>query len=105
MLFVHFAESGEYCSQPLNPPGRCPVPWYRPEHANYYWDSSVGNCQPYFNNEGGCSSSSSTQNGYENNVYNTYEDCMSGCASQNTGTNLGKTTKYLWYMSVTKLSD
>ena len=42
---------------------RCPVPFYRPEEGGkYYWDSNVGNCQPYFTN--GCSSPTTSFEGY-----------------------------------------
>ena len=75
-----WSSSGQ-CGTPNAPSYGCPVPWYRPTQS-YYWDSNVGNCLPYFGGESSCSSGSSPSGGnnYDDNVYSSYEDCMSVCS-------------------------
>ena len=68
------------CSDPLSPSSNCPVPWYRPEQGSYYYDSTIGNCQPYFNGEG-CSTGTGNGGNADRNVYGSYQDCTNGCGN------------------------
>ena len=64
------------CGTPSTPSSSCPIPWYHSSEQRYYWDPNVGNCLPYFGGSGSCSSG----NNVDDNVYGSYEDCMSVCS-------------------------
>ena len=70
------------CGTPSTPSSRCPVPWYHgpAQLQRYYWDPNVGNCLPYFGGSSSCASGNNGNGVYDDNVYDSYEDCMSVCS-------------------------